>query len=103
MSSAKRYKVIRLHVGMEVFYIDGLKDSEGEYMERSMQYNKGEILDGITADCYDAGSLPHSDETLFYAPISITEIGEEEFNAKHTPAETLPDLIKESLKTGGHL
>ena len=99
MSSARRYKVIRLHVGIEVFYIDGLKDSEGEYMERSMQYNKGEILDGITAECYDADS----DETLFYAPISITEIGEEEFNAKHTPAETLPDLIKESLKTGGHL
>ena len=99
MSSARRYKVIRMEVCMEVFYIDGLKDSEEEYVERSMQYNKGEILDGIMADCYNADSI----ETLFYAPISITEIGEEEFNAKHTPAETLPDLIKENLKTGGHL
>ena len=46
MSSARRYKVIRMEVCMEVFYIDGLKDSEEEYVERSMQYNKGEILDG---------------------------------------------------------
>ena len=99
MSSARRYKVIRMEVCMEVFYIDGLKDSEEEYVERSLQYNKVEIFDGIMAECYNADSI----ETLFYAPISITEIGEEEFNAKHTPAETLPDLIKESLKTGGHL
>lgn len=91
MTNARRYKVIRLHVGIEVFYIDGLKNSEGEYMEQNLQYNKGEILDGVMADCYDVDN----DETLFYAPISITEIGEEEFNAKHTPIE--------SLKTGGHL